>query len=227
METKNRRKSFTAILIAAIFGCGAMLFTDGVWQPGYAVKSAVKIAVFLIIPLLISKADQNIQIKPFLRFSKKGIKTAFALGAGIYAVILGGYFILSEVIDFSNIASSLSANAGVTKENFIFVSLYISFINSLLEEFFFRGFVFLNLKNTSGRKTAYFISAFAFAVYHTAMMTGWFNVFVFALMLFGLFAGGIIFNILNEKQGNIYTSWFVHMFANFAINTVGFILLTR
>lgn len=226
METKNRRKSFITILIAAIFGCGVMLFTDGIWQPGYAVKSAVKIAVFLIIPLLISRADRNTDIKPFLRFSKKGIKTAFALGAGIYAVILGGYFILSEAIDFSNIASSLSANAGVTRENFIFVSLYISFINSLLEEFFFRGFVFLNLKNTSGRKTAYFISALAFAVYHTAMMTGWFNVFVFVLMLFGLFVGGIIFNILNEKQGSIYTSWFVHMFANFAINTVGFILLT-
>ena len=29
---------------------------------------------------------------------------------------------------------------------------------------------------------------------------------------------------LNELNNNIYSSWFVHMFANFAINTVGFIL---
>ena len=31
-------------------------------------------------------------------------------------------------------------------------------------------------------------------------------------------------NILNEKCENIYMSWLVHMFANFAINTVGCIL---
>ena len=36
--------------------------------------------------------------------------------------------------------------------------------------------------------------------------------------------GGCIFNYLNEMNGNIYPSWFVHMFANFGINTVGFIL---
>jgi hypothetical protein len=34
----------------------------------------------------------------------------------------------------------------------------------------------------------------------------------------------VIFNILNEKSENIYASWLSHMFANFAINTIGFIL---
>ena len=29
---------------------------------------------------------------------------------------------------------------------------------------------------------------------------------------------------LNDKFGNIYSSWLVHMFANFAINTIGCIL---
>jgi ABC-type xylose transport system permease subunit len=55
-------------------------------------------------------------------------------------------------------------------------------------------------------------------------MTGWFSVPVFIITLSGLFAGGLIFNFLNEKSNNIYTSWFVHMFANFAINIIGFML---
>ena len=42
--------------------------------------------------------------------------------------------------------------------------------------------------------------------------------------MFGLIVGGLIFNALNDKFGNIYPSWFVHMAANFAINTIGFIL---
>ena len=31
---------------------------------------------------------------------------------------------------------------GVNAGNFVFVALYISIVNSLLEEFFFRGFAF-------------------------------------------------------------------------------------
>ena len=104
------------------------------------------------------------------------------------------------------------------------MSLYISFVNSLLEEFLFRGFVFLTLKRITGKKFAYLFSATVFALYHVAMMIGWFGIGVFFIVMVGLFAGGLIFNFLNEKSSTVYPSWLVHMFANFAINTIGFIL---
>ena len=47
---------------------------------------------------------------------------------------------------------------------------------------------------------------------------------IYLVLLAGLFVGGCIFNYLNEKSESIYTSWITHMFANFAINTVGFML---
>lgn len=128
-------------------------------------------------------------------------------------------------MDFSGIVGALSENAGVRKGNFLFVAVYISFINSLLEEFFFRGFLFLNLKKQMRRLHAYLISSLAFSVYHVAMMIGWFDLWLFLLILAGLMVGGMIFNYLDEDQGSIYTSWFTHMFANFAINTIGFILM--
>lgn len=56
------------------------------------------------------------------------------------------------------------------------------------------------------------------------MMKGWFSIYLYIITLIGLFIGGLIFNYLNEKNENIYSSWLVHMFANFAINTIGFIL---
>ena len=83
----------------------------------------------------------------------------------------------------------------------------------------------MNLRKTSSRRFAYLFSAGLFAMYHAAMMIGWFSPLLYGLAMLGLTAGGIIFNWLNEKQGTIYVSWLVHMFANFAINTVGFILL--
>ena len=63
-----------------------------------------------------------------------------------------------------------------------------------------------------------------FAVYHIAMMIGWFALPVVLLALLGLFLGGVIFSYFNERYDNIYLSWLIHMFANFATNTIGFIL---
>lgn len=59
------------------------------------------------------------------------------------------------------------------------------------------------------------------------MMIGWFDITVFVLTLSALFIGGLIFNYLNEKFESIYISWLIHMFANFAINTIGFILFNK
>ncbi len=224
MKTEKRRM-ILVICVAVI--CGAvMAFVDGVLKPGYAVKSAIKVALFLLIPLVASRLDGGVLYLQLLRPKKKGLLPALLLGVGIYVLIVGAYFAVSPFFDFSKIAGSLQGDMGVTGKNFLFVSLYISFVNSFLEEFFFRGFVFTNLKGLSGRGFAHLFSALVFSLYHVAMMVNWFSPLLFALVMLGLVAGGLIFNFLNEKADTIYCSWLAHMFANFAINTVGFILLT-
>ena len=221
---QNRRT--VLVLSVTIICCLMMALVDGVLRPGYAAKSAIKIALFMLIPLIASKIDHSVLYLSLLRPKKKGLLPAIALGVGIYVVILGGYFLVSPFFDFSQIAGALTDNAGVTKDNFLYVSLYISFANSFLEEFFFRGFVFTNLKQHSGRKLAYIFSAAAFSLYHVAMMIGWFSPALFLLVMAGLVVGGMIFNWLNEKLDTIYCSWLTHMVANFAIHTIGFMLLT-
>ena len=224
-KTTSRNRSTILVLSVTILCCLAMALVDGVLRPGYAVKSAIKVSLFLLIPLIASRVDRGVQYLSFLRPKKKGLLPALALGAGVYAVILGGYFLVSPFFDFSQIAGALTENVGVTRQNFLFVSLYISFANSFLEEFFFRGFVFTNLKRHSGRKLSYIFSAAAFSLYHVAMMIGWFSPLLLLLVMVGLLIGGVIFNYLNEKLDTIYCSWLTHMFANFAINTIGFMLL--
>lgn len=220
-----KRKNLLSILAVAIVCCGAMALVDGVFRPSYSVKSFIKIMLFLGCPLMLSLCNKEISALSLLRFPKKGILIALGLGAAVYGVILGGYFLIRPFFDFYSIAGKLTQNAGVTKENFLFVSLYISFANSLLEEFFFRGFLFTNLKSSSTRNFAYGFSSVLFAAYHVAMMLGWFSPALFLLVMVGLTAGGLIFNYLNERFGTVCVSWLVHMCANFAINTIGFLLL--
>lgn len=219
----NRRKTLVMSIVVIIF-CIAMAFVDGVFHANYFTKSLIKLVLFMGCPALYITIDKNVRIKPLFVFDRKGLKLALSLCTAVYFVILGGYFALRGVFDFSSITALLTSNIGVTKDNFIYVSLYISFANSLLEEFFFRGFAFLTLKKLAGRGYAYVFSSVSFALYHVAMMIGWFSPIPFVIVMVGLFAGGMIFNYLNEKSGTVYPSWLVHMFANFAINTVGFIL---
>ncbi len=219
------RKNLYIILSIVFFSLAACLI-DAVIQPNYFVKIPIKIVLFLILPLLffIKNKKDMAEFKSLFVFRKSGIIKSLLLGLGVYAVILGGFFLTRNIIDYSNVTNSLTSGMGITADNFIYVSLYISLMNSLLEEFFFRGYGFITLKRHTNRKFAYIFSSSIFAVYHIGMLIGMFNIAALVLLLAGLIVGGCIFNYLNETGDNIYPSWFVHMFANFAINTVGFIL---
>ncbi len=221
MERKRERDFIIFLVIA---GCLVMAWVDGVLCPGYGVKSLVKILLFLILPLLYCYFNRQISFRSFFSVDKKGLLFSLLLGVGVYFFIIGTYLLIGPYFDFQNVTAALERNVGVNKQNFLWTAIYISFVNSLLEEFYFRGFAFLTLHKMGWNKIAYFFSAGAFALYHVAMMTGWFSVGLFLLLIFGLLGAGILFDWLDVKQGTIYTSWMVHMFANFAINTVGFML---
>jgi len=165
--------------------------------------------------------NKSISFKSLFSGNKKSILCALILGIGVYIFILGAYFILGPYFDFSMVTTNLENNIGINKTNFLFVALYITFINSLLEEFFFRGFSFLSLKGVTSRNIAHIFSALAFAIYHVAIMNNWFSPLLFMLLIVSLFIAGLLFNYLNEKFNNIYVSWIVHISANLAINTVG------
>lgn len=217
------RKAISVIFIV-IIACICMGIVDAVIQPGYVVKSLIKILLFLLLPILYSLYDKDCQLKRLFKLERKGLILAFGMGITVYIIIVSAYFIFKNVFDFSSLTTSLTSTTGVNKDNFLWVALYISFVNSLLEEFFFRGFAFLTLKRMTSRNFSYIFSSSMFALYHIAMMIGWFKLPVIILTLIGLFVGGIIFNYFNEKWNTIYPSWLIHMFANFATNTIGFIL---
>lgn len=219
---KNRNKYI--IVAITILCCFIMAIVDGIIQPHYAVKSLIKVILFLILPVVLSLFNKDICLNNLFKVNKSGMKIAFSLCIPVFVIILTAYMLLKDVFDFSAVTQALTGNIGVNRNNFLYVAIYISFVNSLLEEFFFRGFAFLILRKFTSNKFSYIFSSVTFALYHIAIMSGWFSIGVFVITLAGLFLGGFLFNYLNTKSNNIYTSWFVHMFANFAINTIGFML---
>lgn len=224
MKKKIQAKSY--VILTVLLSTIMMCIVDGIIMPPYFVKSAIKIFMFLMIPMLyfVFYKEKSEYLKNLFIPKKKDFLLALGLGAGVFIVILGAYFGLKPLIDLSTIEEELVSGTGVTADNFIVVAIYISFVNSLLEEFFFRGYAFLILKKEKSKKFAYIFSSLMFALYHVGMTKGWFSILIYFLAMLGLFLGGCIFNFLNDKCENIYPSWLVHMCANFAINTIGLIL---
>ena len=209
------RKSIP-IIFAIVLACLVMAYMDCVVQPGYAAKSAIKL-------LLFSAAAFGCGFRGGLR--REGLRFALVLGGMIFAVILGAFFLFRSFIDLDSIAAGMLKKEGISRENFLWVALYISIVNSFLEELLFRGLAYLQLRRFAGEGFAMVFSAAAFALYHVAILRGWFVWWVYALCLLGLFVGGLIFNAL-DRRGSLLPSWLAHAAANLAINIIGMMMFT-
>lgn len=199
-----------------------MAWVEGALRPVYPVKSALKIAVFLGCAGLYTLLSGDRE--PFHVLRKAGaVRLAAPLALGVLVCLLGGYVLLSPWLDLSAIPENLAAKEGITQETFPLAAAYITLGNSLLEEFFFRGFAFLTLYRLGYGKLAYGCSALAFALYHVSITSAWGAPGLIALMAAGLAAAGLLFNWL-DRDGSLFPSWLVHMGANLGTNAVGFLL---
>ncbi len=211
-------------MLFVVIACLAMAVIELYIAPNYLVKSICKLLLFLFIPYLYIRFVVHLSFKDLFSSKKKYLKLPIILASSVSIIILSLYWIIGSFFDFSNVTVMLEDNMAVDKNNFLFVAIYIALVNSLLEEFFFRGFAFLALLKMTKRWVAYLFSAGTFALYHIAMMTDWFSIYLFVLILFSLFVAGYLFNKLDEKADSILPSWLVHISANVSINLIGMML---
>lgn len=209
------------VLFLVILNCAALALIEAIIQPGYVLKSLAKVLLFGGSAAFYALRFQPDLLRKLLARSQ--LRHALVLAAAVYGGILGGFFLLRPFIDLDSISAALMEKEHISAGNFLFVALYISFCNSFLEELFFRGFAYLTLRDFCSHRAAFGFSALAFALYHVFIFHGWFSLWMFGLMLLGLFIGGGLFNFL-DRRGSLYPSWLVHIAANLAINTVGLIM---
>lgn len=207
------------IVSASIIACLLLYYLEQILEVNYMIKTSSKWIVFLLIPFILDRfIDKNSNPK---QFNKKGMLFGFLFGLSSFIIIIVAYILLKDFINFDEIVNEMETKSKITAANFIFIAIYITLGNSLLEEFFFRGFIFLNLRQLGEEKFAYLFSSLLFAIYHISIFQTWFTLPLTLLVLFGLFTIGIIFNWLNTKTNTIINSWIVHILADLAIIIIG------
>lgn len=86
----NKEKA-SGIIVLVIICCVFMALIETIIEPAYIVKSALKVAVFLLLPLVYAKITHTKLLDEFFKIDKRGMMKLFVLGSFIYAVILGAY----------------------------------------------------------------------------------------------------------------------------------------
>ncbi|MBQ7766992.1 MAG: CPBP family intramembrane metalloprotease [Lachnospiraceae bacterium] len=227
--TKHRTdqtKKLLTIIISAVIAVAVMCAVESVLQPGYIWKSVIKITMFFGSVVLFYLIFKDEKIKGhFIIKNKKAFAVSSVIALLTIGVILGAYALIQDYVDSNQIQDSLLNKEKVSVDNFLYVALYISAVNSFLEEIFFRGLLFLQVKKLGYRQLAYHLSAICFAIYHIGIVTSWFNLWVFFLVIFLLYVAGVILNFAAEKCDSFLGSWVIHIAANIGINAIGCFVL--
>lgn len=218
-------KNKSWLMLIVIISCIIMAITETIIEPAYFIKSALKIVFFLVLPLCLLKPQKEKVFADAMVLNKKTVLKLLALGLGVYAVIMVAYLLTKRNFNYPTLVNSLSIDQNVSPSSFIWVAIYISFCNSFLEEFLFRYIGFIKLSKYTTKKVAYMFSSSIFALYHIAMIGSSFPLPLLLISLIGLAIGGGIFDYVDDKNGNIYNSWIIHMFADFAIMTIWYIYI--
>ncbi|MCL1903729.1 MAG: CPBP family intramembrane metalloprotease [Oscillospiraceae bacterium] len=224
-----KAKADKAYLFAVIlFSLTACVIHAGILNAGfeqYLFTSALKLCVFILFPIFcylcfLGRSFSDIKALLYKKGHGRNIKLSFGLGFVVFAFMMIVFVIIRPSLDRDMIINALAVN-NITPETYPFVFAYVIGINAIMEEFFFRGFVFLTLFNMGYKRVAYIYSSLLFSLYHIFIIDRLFSLGIFIFLMCGLVAAGLIFNELSRRCKSVTGSLIVHISANIAINLVG------
>jgi membrane protease YdiL (CAAX protease family) len=162
--------------------------------------------------------------------SLRGVGLGLAFGALVVAGMFAIYF------GFLRYSPWLAATPAKVQEKiqqfglktpaaYIPFAVFLSVIHSLMEEYYWRWFVFGRLRHHLSQGIALVLSSVAFTGHHVIVLAVYFPGRFWELALpfsVGVCVGGAVFAWLYERTGSLYAPWAGHILIDTAIMVVGY-----
>ncbi len=193
---------------------------------GFAGYSLYKIC--FIVPPLIYCRFRGIGIRrDILKFRnwRRQLPLALVLGALSIVVFWGLYLLLGDrLLDRPLIVDKLGDQFSVTAATVLLIAPFTILVNSLLEEFFYRGFAF-GLCFRTNRIPAFLLPAAVFTLHHILFIHQWLAPIPLAIAAGGLFILALVLEMIYEDADSIVAPWVVHICGDIAMMSIAVTLL--
>ena len=235
MDSKTRltrQRDWAAVVFALVLPTVVTLayfvlaakFAPTVQQVTYGVTKALQ----FLFPIVFVVAIQHRrpQLWPW---SSRGVGLGLLFGLAIGTLMLALYhWGLKSTEFFAVAAGEMRAKiAGMdlgSSTVFIAVGVFYSLIHSLLEEYYWRWFVFGQLRELTRLVPAIVISSLGFMAHHVLVIGTYFGFFSLATWLFSLCVaiGGAVWAWLYGRTGSLLGPWVSHLLVDATIFLVGY-----
>ncbi|MCG8449087.1 MAG: CPBP family intramembrane metalloprotease [Pirellulales bacterium] len=195
-----------------------------VQQTVYAIAKVVQFAfpVFWVAKIQRQKLQFDLT-------SSRGVMLGGIFGAVVFFAGLVVYHSWLKSADFFLIGQQPMQEkiAGLGLDSawkFVALGVFYSLVHSLLEEYYWRWFVFGQLKALVSLRLAIVISALGFMAHHVIVIGTYFGFFTLTTWLFSLAVafGGVFWAWLYHRSGSLLGPWLSHLLVDAAIFTIGY-----
>ncbi len=230
-----RRRAVTALILivpAQSLGVAAMLLA--LQGPiGLSINLLSRVWMVLFPLLWTLRIERR---KPLLKWpSLSGIVAGIVTGIIMMLVMLGCYGLVADQMDLTQIRNRAQQTGFDNPVQFAAMFGFIILLNSLLEEFVWRWFVFRNLETLIPRRMGQYVrqgiavglSALAFSIHHVVALSAWVGGGLVILGSVGVFLGAVVWSALYAYDRTLWPSYVSHIFADVAIVIIGYDVLFR
>lgn len=171
-------------------------------------------------------------IRPSWRPRGKDLAIGAGLGLALFAAALGLYLLWirpaglfdAAAVEVRKKVAGIGVDSG---PRFAVLAIFYSFVHSLLEEYYWRWFVFAQLRRLTSFVPAAAVSSLGFMAHHVLVLAVYFGGSspLTWLLSLAVAVGGTIWAGMYEKTGSLAGTWISHAFVDAAIFLVGYDLL--
>ncbi len=167
------------------------------------------------------------------RPSLRGVGVGLAFGLAVGALAFGLYYgWLAGSPLFAGVPARIRAKVGefgaATPAGFLLLAGFIAVVHSLLEEYYWRWFVYGRLRRHVPQAAALVVAGLAFMGHHVVVLgvyfPGWFWPAVLPLSL-AIAVGGVVWAWLYERTGSLVGPWVSHLIVDATLMWIGYDLV--
>jgi len=157
---------------------------------------------------------------------KGGLGFGALSGAALGVFILAIYGLWArDALDPAPLLAAAARSGFDTPGRYLLMSLGLSTVNALLEEYAFRWFLYGRCRTLFGVRRGAIIGALVFTAHHVIVLRTFFDWPIVLLGSAGVFVGGLVWTWCYERYGSIWPGFLSHVLADVAIMAIGWDLM--